>query len=121
MRSALLALAVLVWPDDPPWRRRPIDPPEPDQASSAPVSTPADSIFELSLFVLAVDSRHFRDRIQLAGLRGPSRFRRQKNDDGQRGRRQVYGKELTRWKLGRGTDRSPVLIVRGAVSRERPR
>ena len=35
----------------------------------APVSTPADSIFGLSLFVLGVTGRHIRGRLQPAGLR----------------------------------------------------
>ena len=34
----------------------------------SPVSTPAKSIFDLSLFVLAVTGCHIRSRFQLAGL-----------------------------------------------------
>ena len=103
MRQALLALAVLVGPMSPlaASATEPLSP----TSIFAPISTPADSIFELSLFVLGVTGGIF---VAVFGLLvyAVVQFRREKNDDGTEPP-QVYGSyevELA-WTI------IPVLIV----------
>ena len=103
MRRALLTLAVLVSPAT-AWAASPSQPLSPTNIF-APISTPADAIFELSLFVLAVTTGIFVTVFGLL-LYAVVRFRRNTNDDGSEPP-QVYGSyevELA-WTI------IPVLIV----------
>ena len=87
-KRALLTLVVLVWQATPLAAASAAEPLSPTNIF-APVSTPADSIYDLSLFVLAVTAGIF---VSVFGLLvyAVVQFRRERDDDGSEPP-QVYG------------------------------